>query len=160
MKNLNRKELMKRLDRLRQTYARYENAKKKNGVWMNTCVTCGRPIRCDKANGGHFIGRGCIPLRWDKRNVHCQCPGCNLYRNGAYIEYSQWFINEYGQDVFDIYVNKYKSWKQGKLPALTMPELRELYNYWLKEGRELEKKVGQLFPKTWAPTAPDFIEEI
>ena len=52
---LTRKDLIKRLDVLRQTYARYEGAKKRKGVWINQCVTCGQTVRCDKANGGHFI---------------------------------------------------------------------------------------------------------
>lgn len=118
---------------------------------MNRCVTCGKLIRCDKANGGHFIGRQCYVLRWDEKNVHCQDVSCNLYRNGAYVEYSQWFIKKYGLDTFNQYVDKYTRWKQGKIPAYTINELRDIYNEWLKKGRKLEKKIGPLFPKTWAP---------
>lgn len=47
---LTRRDIIKRLDRLRQTYARYEGAKKKNGTWVNTCVTCGAVLPCDKTN--------------------------------------------------------------------------------------------------------------
>lgn len=156
--NLTRKDLTKRLDRLRQTCARYENAKKKSGIWVNTCVTCGKTVPCDKANGGHFIPRACLPLRWDKRNVHCQCVHCNLYKNGAYLEYSQWFIEEYGNATFESYINTYKDWQCGKKPTLKMDELRRLYDEWLSEGRKLEAKVGTLFPKTWKPIGVDFAE--
>lgn len=155
---LTRKDLIKRCDKLRQTYARYEGAKKRNGIWVNTCVSCGKTIACDKANGGHFVGRTCYPLRWDERNVHCQCVHCNLYRNGAYIEYSQWFIKEYGEKVFNDYVEKSRAWQQGKLPALRMEELRSIHDEWLKKGRELEKKIGPLFPKTWKQFGPEFID--
>lgn len=154
---LDRKALVKRLDKIRQTIARYEDARKKNGTWVNTCVTCGKLVACDKANGGHFIPRACQPLRWDEKNVHCQCVHCNLYKNGAYIEYSQWFIDKYGQKEFDNYVEKYRNWQQGKIPAYKMDELRELYDFWLEKGRELEEKVGPLFPKTWKSFGPDFI---
>lgn len=154
---LTRKELIKRLDRLRQTCARYEGAKKKKGVWYNTCVTCGAVLPCEKTNGGHFCPRACYPLRWDDKNVHCQCVRCNLYKNGAYIEYSQWFIDKYGQKVFDDYVNTYKDWQQGKLPSLKINELRELYDRWLKIGRELEEKIGPTFPASWKPEGPVFI---
>lgn len=41
-KSLTRKELIKRLDCLRQTYARYEGARKRGGKWWNKCVTCGK----------------------------------------------------------------------------------------------------------------------
>lgn len=157
---LDRKTLIKRCDRLRQTMARYEGAKKKNGMWVNSCITCGQTVRCDKANGGHFVSRSCLPLRWDEKNVHCQCVRCNLYRNGAYIEYSQWFINRYGQDTFDRYVNTYKEWQVGKVEALRIDEIREIYDKLLKEGRELEKKIGRtLFPKTWTTFGPNFIEQ-
>ena len=154
---LNRKELVKRLDRLRQTCARYEGVSKSKSGWVSTCVTCGKTHPCNKQTGGHFIPRGCYPLRWDERNVHCQCNGRNMFRNGAYIEYSQWFIKEYGQEMFDKYVDTYQQWKQGKIPAFSIQELRDIYNKWLKEGRKLEEKVGSLFPKSWAPEI-DFIK--
>lgn len=147
---LTRKDLIHRLDRLRQTCARYEGAKKKKGTWYNTCVTCGSVLPVSKLQGGHFCSRTCYPLRWDERNVHPQCARCNLYKSGAYIEYSQWFIKEYGQDTFDTYVNTYKQWQRGELPAYKMDELRELYDKWLKKGRELEKKVDEkIFPASW-----------
>lgn len=158
MKTLTRKELIKRCDRLRQTYARYEGAKKKKGEWVNTCVTCGIELPCNKTNGGHFIPRGCLPYRWDEKNVHCQCVRCNLYKNGAYIEYSLWFSKTYGQDTFKRYVEGYKAWQTGKVPAFKMNELKEIYDFWLKKGRELEKKVGPLFPKTWETFGPQFEE--
>lgn len=152
-----RKDLIHRLDRLRQTCARYEGARKKKGAWVNTCVTCGATLPCDKLQGGHFCPRACYPLRWDERNVHPQCVRCNLYKNGAYIEYSQWFIKQYGQKLFDQYVNTYKMWQQGKLPAYKMNELREIYDHWLDKGRELEQKIGPKFPKTWKKFGPDFL---
>ena len=155
---LTRKDLIKRLDVLRQTYARYEGAKKRKGVWINQCVTCGQTVRCDKANGGHFISRTCLPLRWDEKNVHCQCVRCNLYRNGAYLEYSQWFIKKYGEDTFNKYVDKYREWQQGKVPTLKIDDIRERYDFWLKKGRELEEKIGPTFPKKWEPFGPNFIE--
>lgn len=157
MKKLTRKELTNRLDRLRQTCARYDGAKKKGGVWVNRCVTCGRVYPCNKIQGGHLISRICLPLRWDEKNVSPQCVGCNIFRNGAYIEYVHWFIEQYGGDVFDQYVEKYREWKTGKIPPASIQELRDIYNHWLKEGRALENKVGPLFPKSWAPEI-DFLE--
>ena len=156
---LDRKDLIKRCDKLRQTIARFEGARKRGGIWLNSCVTCGQVLRCDKANGGHFIPRGCMPLRWDEKNVHCQCVACNLWKNGSYIEYSQWFLKQYGEQIFDRYVDTYRKWRTGKIPALKIGELRLVYDRLLKQGRELEKKVGPLFPKTWDFFGPDFIEQ-
>ena len=157
MKPIPRKELIKRLDRMRQTYARFEGAKKKNGKWYNRCVSCGAVVECSKANGGHFIPRSCYPLRWDERNVHCQCVRCNLFHSGAYIQYSQWFIKEYGTDVFNRYTDEFRSWQQGH-PAIKIDELKRAYDFWLNKIREMEKKTGPLIPKTWVPFGPDFLE--
>lgn len=144
------------MDTLRQTVARYEGAKKKGGKWYNTCVTCGKTLPMEKLQGGHFITRQFYPYRWDERNVHCQCSGCNCFKNGAYIEYSQWFIKTYGQSLFDQYVDTYK---RGKQPAFKMQELRDLHDEWLKKGRALERRTGlSLFPKSWQPFGPEFIE--
>lgn len=159
MKTITRSALIKRMDRLRQTIARYEGAYKKGGRWYNTCVTCGKEIECEKANGGHFLSRTCQLYRWDEKNVHCQCVGCNLYRNGAYIEYSQWFIKKYGQKVFDKYVNDFKRHKQGKIPPYKLDELKTIYDYWLLKGRELEKKTKlELFPKTWTYFGEQYLD--
>lgn len=156
---LDRKSLIKRCDKLRQTIARYEGAKKKGGVWYNRCVTCGVSVPCDKANGGHFVSRTCLPLRWDKRNVHCQCVRCNLYKSGAYLEYSQWFIEKYGQEMFDEYVNLYKEWQVGKVDALRIDEIRTIYDELLEEGRELERTLDKkMFPKTWETFKQEYIE--
>lgn len=83
-RSLTRKELIKRVDRLCQTCARYRGAKKRNNKWVNNCVSCGQPVRCDQANGGHFCSRSCYPLRWDDKNVNCQCltAESNLLVNG------------------------------------------------------------------------------
>ena len=156
---LDRRAIIKRLDKLCQTCARYRGARKRNGEWWNNCVSCGQPVLCSKANGGHLVGRSCYPLRWDEKNVNCQDVRCNLYKNGAYVEYSQWFIRKYGEDTFNKYVDLYREWQVGNIPALTMAELKEKHDFWLKKGRELEKKTGlQLFPKTWKEFGPDFIE--
>lgn len=53
-------------DRLVTAYAILHDAK---------CTTCG-VIRAD-LQPGHFFSRVCQSVRWDLRNVACQCPGCN-----------------------------------------------------------------------------------
>ena len=156
-KKLTRKELIHRTDRLRQVYARYDGAKKGGKEWYNRCVTCGKLLNVKKLQGGHFIPRGCYPLRWDERNVNSQCSRCNGFLNGAYISYSRWFIDKYGEDMFRHYTNIFELHKRGQTKPLTTAEIREEYNKWLGKGRELEKKVGPLFPKTWEKDL-DFME--
>lgn len=154
---ITRKEIIKRLDVLRQTYARYDGAKLKGGEYYNTCVSCGATHSIKKIQGGHFIGRACYPLRWDEKNVNPQCQRCNMFLSGNYIEYSKWFIDKYGVETFDLYVEKGRKWRQGKLPAYKLHELKELYDHWLAKGWELEEQVGILFPKSWEPFGPEYM---
>lgn len=155
---MTRQELIKRIDRLFQACRRYDGARKKGGVWYNKCVTSGMVLPMSKIQAGHFIPRGCYATRWDPTNCNPQSAHDNLYKSGAYIEYSKWYIDKYGMDAYERILEKYNQHKQGKIPPYTMQELRDLHDHWLKEGRKLEKKVGPLFPKTWKPFGPDFLE--
>lgn len=86
------------------------------------------------------------------------CASCNCFRGGAYVEYAQWFIKEYGGDTYDRYVKTYMDWRQGHSSPYSMDELRNLYNSWLEECRKLEKKIKRpLVPKTWEPFDPPFM---
>lgn len=49
---------------------------------------------------GHLISRGKKSLRWDLRNVHCQCSSCNLTHEFAPERYTQWFIEEFGAEEY------------------------------------------------------------
>ena len=157
MKKISRSELIKRIDRLFQACRRYDGAWKKGGKWYNRCVTSGMVLPIEKIQAGHWIPRGCYATRWDPTNCNPQSAHDNLYKSGAYIEYSHWYIEKYGMEKYEQMIQTYNLHKQGKIPAYKMDELRELYDYWLKKGRELEKKTGPLFPKSWDKFGPKFI---
>lgn len=147
---MKRNELTKRLDTLVQTCARYRGAKKKRGNWVNKCVTCGKVTTVGKGiQGGHFIPRGCHATRWDKANVSPQCSGCNNYRNGAYIEYSDWMINNHNEE-YNRLLELYDKHKSGRLKPFTALDLKVMHDVWLFRGRALEKSLGlKLFPAKW-----------
>lgn len=68
-----------------------------NGV----CVTCWRTYPFKELQAGHFIdGRGNSVL-FDERLVYSQCYGCNIGRNGSYIEYFVFMEKEWGRDKID-----------------------------------------------------------
>ena len=52
-------------------------------------------------HAGHFIRRGKKSLKFDPRNVHAQCVGCNKYRNGAEAQHAEYIINTYGKGEFE-----------------------------------------------------------
>lgn len=146
------KELEKRLDKLVQTVQRCEGAKKINGQWCSRCVTCGKICTCfgkGCMQGGHFIPRGCRITRWNKANVHNQCTRCNGFLNGNYIMYGLYMQKKYPEEYIQL-TNLFMEHKKGTAPKLKPLDIKKLYNEWLKEGRELEEKLGEpIFPKSW-----------
>lgn len=153
MKNPTVKEMKKRLDKLAQTCCKWRGAYYRDGRWWNRCVTSNKILPMEGKNslqGGHFIPRGVIPLRWHPMNIHAQSPRDNGFRNGAYIEYSKFFIDTYGIDAYNDFMDIYGSYKRGEFHGYNVSEIAKMYNEWLDKGRDLEGKIGrQLFPKTW-----------
>jgi 5-methylcytosine-specific restriction endonuclease McrA len=52
------------------------------------CFTCYRIFEWKQTDAGHFINRSHLATRWDERNVHAQCWGCNRFRNGKKEDYA------------------------------------------------------------------------
>lgn len=118
MKKLTRAGLIHKLDRLFSRYIRKKYAN--HGGWVE-CVTCGKSMPWEDSQAGHFVKRGHHAVRWDERNVHPQCPQCNLYKNGAQDDYTVYIVREYGEatlrELLELkYVEK----------RYTMAELRDL----------------------------------
>ncbi len=63
------------------------------------CFTCGliKPVK--EMQNGHFFSRGYLATRFDEQNCHCQCVGCNVFRNGNYPRYSIHLIEKYGPGI-------------------------------------------------------------
>lgn len=81
------------------------------------CVTCGgKNDQC-----GHFISRSHNILRYDKRNGHSQCVGCNIFKSGNYPAYTQFMLKTYGPDIIDKLLKE----KQ-KLHQFTRSELESI----------------------------------
>jgi hypothetical protein len=50
---------------------------------------------------GHFFSRTYLATRWDEKNCHCQCVGCNVFRGGNMAVYAKKMLERYGQSIFD-----------------------------------------------------------
>ena len=84
VKKTDRKKLIKRLDSIVREIVLLRDGR---------CVICGK---LDNLQCGHLITRGKHSVRWDLKNCHVQCSGCNL-KHEFYPEiYTQWFLNKYG----------------------------------------------------------------
>ena len=67
------------------------------------CVTCNKRShwKGEGMQAGHFIAGRTLSLLFDDRNCHSQCYGCNVGRNGSYVEYFLYMEERYGREVID-----------------------------------------------------------
>ena len=86
-------------------------------VWIRTrdngtCFTCGitKPIK--EMQNGHYVSRGHNSLRFDERNCHCQCVGCNVFKHGNMDEYTLALTRMYGIGILDELSNEKRKIKQ------------------------------------------------
>lgn len=102
------------------------------------CVICGLPVQFnDKGEPitndcGHFLSRKVDAVRYDFRNMNCQCRSCNWNHTGNSIPYHNYMIEKYGQNVMDELHRLYFEHRK-----ITVPELREM----LREFKEIYKEM-------------------
>jgi len=65
------------------------------------CYTCGVKKPIAQMQAGHFVTRACHALRWDERNVHCQCFRCNIPLKGNLDTYAFKLTQEYGPKILE-----------------------------------------------------------
>ncbi len=61
----------------------------------HTCYTCGKVIQANESQNGHYISRKYLFYRYDERNCHCQCVGCNVFGKGNMTVYSLKMLENY-----------------------------------------------------------------
>lgn len=61
-----------------------------------SCVTCGTT---DNLQAGHWLPGRHPSVLFDRRNVHAQCYGCNVGKNGNPIKYYHYMERTYGLDI-------------------------------------------------------------
>lgn len=72
-------------------------------------------------NAGHYISRRHHSVRWDIRNVHAQCAGCNCFKHGSLDEYALALQLKYGEGIL-----KELNTLKHKEKRFTVKELQEL----------------------------------
>ena len=151
MKKLTRSQLIKNIDKLVSMRVRYGSATRdEEGTFWCICVSCGRKLPLSMIDCGHFVQRGCLPLRFDMNNLGCECQRCNRFVNDHLVGYSAWIIKNRGIKTFDQLVKTKQAWRDGKIKPFKMDELKKIYNDNLKEVRRIEEKWNiKLLPKTW-----------
>jgi DUF1680 family protein len=87
------RELEKRADRVFSEYVRLRGA---DGNGYCRCYTCGRVMRWNEAQAGHFISRAKKAIRYNEMNAQAQCSICNLFGRGESALFEKRLIEEYG----------------------------------------------------------------
>lgn len=88
--------LKKKLDAIFSLYIR----QKYEVDGLVECYTCGVQKPLKSMQNGHFYSRSNLSVRWDEDNCRCQCVGCNVYKSGNYIVYTQKMLAELGAEKF------------------------------------------------------------
>lgn len=94
-----RKQALKTNGQLKAQAQRAVNAYVRARDADKPCISCGGWSSSGVWHAGHFRSRGAAPhLALDPRNIHRQCPSCNLYLHGNLIGYRQGLIERYGDE--------------------------------------------------------------
>ena len=94
------------------------------------CVTCGNYTAVKGGHCGHFIpGRGDAVLD-EEHNAHGQCPKCNTFGSGMWIEHEAACIELYGED--EVARLKQLKFQVRKYSIQDFKDIREEYKEKLK----------------------------
>jgi hypothetical protein len=63
------------------------------------CYTCPSILPFAEIQLGHYVGRGRLDRRFDRRNCKPQCPTCNITKGGNLVEFKLQLVLEYGEKV-------------------------------------------------------------
>ena len=113
---------VKKLD---QVFSIYIRKKYSDTFGMTTCYTCGKLAHYKDMQNGHYISRGHMATRWDESNCRPQCVGCNVFKNGNYVEYAHRLLQEIGEEGLNALMEKKKLIRQW-----TIKELEEKIAYY------------------------------
>ena len=86
------------------------------------CVVCGTT---EYLQNGHMFSRMAYNTRWDiskDGNCHTQCRGCNLRHERDFYHYSNWYIEKFGKDKYDVLHRRYRT-----VNKFSTPQLEDLY---------------------------------
>lgn len=87
--------LKKELDRVFSIYIRRRAADSQGNI---RCVCCKRLYPWKEAQNMHYISRANMATRWEVKNCYAGCYGCNIAKNGAYPQFTEYLISTYGLD--------------------------------------------------------------
>lgn len=113
-KKLSIGKLKKNLWKLISIFIRTKYADKNGYV---KCVTCDKKSPWKEMQAGHFVPGGTgNSAKWDTRNIHPQCVGCNIFGRGMWHKYYSFMLEKYGQETINDIIKKSQKELQLKIP--------------------------------------------
>lgn len=99
------------------------------------CCTCSHVAHWKELQGGHFVSRRHKATKFNERNVHAQCGGCNAKHmgGGKEWEHGQYIDRRYGKGTAELL--KHASTQMVKR---TVFEMEQLYEYFREKVKEQE----------------------
>jgi hypothetical protein len=89
-------------NKLWDLFSRYIRCKDADENGLVKCFTCGSVKSWKELDAGHYIAKSIsLSLRFDERNVHPQCTGCNRFRHGNLTQYALALKKVYGPDILE-----------------------------------------------------------
>jgi len=125
-----RKTLKRKLDDIFSLYIRLRDG----GI----CYTCGIRGEPKKMDAGHYIKRQYDALRFDERNVHCQCRKCNRFMGGNMDEYAVRLIKQYGEQILIEFDRKKREIKQ-----FGIEELQKMIEHYRNQIKKLQNEISK-----------------
>jgi hypothetical protein len=97
------------------------------------CVTCNVVKPYTQLQAGHFVQGRRNGVLFDERNIHPQCYICNVCKHGDLLNYRDFMLKTYGEDV----INELRALDQ-ESKQFTVPELKALKEIYSNKLLELQ----------------------
>lgn len=118
MKKPTIRKLIKKLD---SVYSKFIRKKYADDFGNVKCFTCPKVMRWEDAQCGHYCSRRHMSLRFEPKNTHVQCLGCNVFKHGELDIYALNLQAKYGDGILkelNALKNTTKQWTIGELQEL------------------------------------------
>lgn len=101
------------------------------------CISCGKIKPFEQSDCGHFHSRTHMNTRWDEKNAHAECRGCNRFSADHLIAYRENLIRKIGQGNFDLLqvrASQTKKWSDFELKLMIEHYRKEVVRLSIEKG--------------------------
>lgn len=118
-------------------FSKYIRLRDSNGNGYAKCVTCDKVNYWKECDAGHFQSRRYLSTRYDEKNCHAQCVGCNQWGAGEQYKHGLEIDALYGKGTAKSLENKARS-----LQKMNKNEVMELAREFKQMAEEIAKQKG------------------